>query len=60
MSDSVSFAKQLVRQARLGLAPGVAFGPEGEGYLRWCFASSIERLQDGVRRFQQGLDRLSS
>jgi aspartate/methionine/tyrosine aminotransferase len=55
MTDSVKFAKKLVRDAKLGLAPGAAFGPEGEGYLRWCFASSIERLQDGVNRFQRGL-----
>ena len=53
--DSVSVAKQLVREQKLGLAPGVAFGAEGEGYLRWCFASSIERLQRGVSRFEAGL-----
>lgn len=54
VKDSVNFAKQLVRDQKLGLAPGVAFGPEGEGYLRWCFASSIERLTEGVDRFQKG------
>ena len=32
-------AKRLVAEAGLGLAPGAAFGPEGEGWLRWCFAS---------------------
>ncbi len=55
VTDSVGFAKQLVREEKLGLAPGVAFGPEGEGYLRWCFASSIERLEDGANRLRQGL-----
>ncbi len=55
VTDSVGFAKQLVRDAKLGLAPGVAFGPEGEGYLRWCFASSVQRLEDGVVRFKKGL-----
>jgi aspartate/methionine/tyrosine aminotransferase len=41
----------LVRQVGLGLAPGVAFGPEGEGWLRWCFASrDPERLSRGVER----------
>jgi aspartate/methionine/tyrosine aminotransferase len=50
-NDSMSLAKQLVRQAGLGLAPGVAFGPEGEGWLRWCFASrDPERLSRGVER----------
>ena len=55
MTDSVSFAKQLVTTARLGLAPGVAFGPEGEGYLRWCFASSVARLAEGIERLKTGL-----
>ena len=55
MADSVSFAKQLVKTARLGLAPGAAFGPEGEGYLRWCFASSQARLAEGVERLKSGL-----
>ncbi|HRO61771.1 MAG TPA: pyridoxal phosphate-dependent aminotransferase, partial [Burkholderiaceae bacterium] len=39
--DSLELAKALVSQARVGLAPGVAFGPEGEGFLRWCFARPV-------------------
>jgi aspartate/methionine/tyrosine aminotransferase len=50
LTDSLAFCKQLVREARLGLAPGSAFGPEGEGFVRWCFASERERLADGVAR----------
>jgi aspartate/methionine/tyrosine aminotransferase len=46
-----------VREARLGLAPGSAFGPEGEGFVRWCFAASEERLADGVSRLRTFLDR---
>jgi len=34
--DSVALARRLVQTAGLGLAPGAAFGPEGEGWLRWC------------------------
>lgn len=50
-ADSLAFAKRLVADAGLGLAPGVAFGPEAEGWLRWCFASNDpERLVDGVNR----------
>jgi aspartate/methionine/tyrosine aminotransferase len=50
-NDSMALAKRLVRQVGLGLAPGVAFGPEGEGWLRWCFASrDPERLSRGVER----------
>jgi aspartate/methionine/tyrosine aminotransferase len=55
MTDSLAFCKRLVREAKLGLAPGVAFGPEGEGFVRWCFASSGERLAEGVARLARAL-----
>ncbi|HEY3180467.1 MAG TPA: pyridoxal phosphate-dependent aminotransferase [Casimicrobiaceae bacterium] len=53
LGDSLTFCKQLVREARLGLAPGSAFGPEGEGFVRWCFASDLTRLAEGVARFSR-------
>ncbi|HJV87359.1 MAG TPA: pyridoxal phosphate-dependent aminotransferase [Noviherbaspirillum sp.] len=53
--DTLDLCKKLVREAKLGLAPGNAFGPEGEGYIRWCFASSLERLEDGVGRLERFL-----
>ncbi len=54
--DSLALAKQLVVEAGLGLAPGVAFGPEAEGWLRWCFASrEPARLVDGVQRLERFL-----
>jgi aspartate/methionine/tyrosine aminotransferase len=55
VSDSLAFCKRLVREQGLGLAPGAAFGPEGEGYVRWCFAAGEERLADGVRRLAASL-----
>lgn len=49
--DSLAFAKRLVQEAGVGIAPGAAFGPEGEGWLRWCFASrEPARLEEGVKR----------
>jgi aspartate/methionine/tyrosine aminotransferase len=56
MSDSLAFCKHLVREQGLGLAPGAAFGPEGEGFVRWCFAASDERLAEGIRRLRLGLE----
>jgi len=54
--DSLAFAKRLVVDAGLGLAPGAAFGSEGEGWLRWCFASrEPERLRLGVERLKSAL-----
>jgi aspartate/methionine/tyrosine aminotransferase len=57
VTDSVDFCRRLVMEARLGLAPGIAFGLEGEGFVRWCFASSETRLAAGVDRLQTWLSR---
>ena len=48
--DSLELAKALAREARIGLAPGIAFGPECEGYLRWCIARPPATLHRGVER----------
>ena len=54
--DSLAFAKRLVTEAGLGLAPGAAFGDEAEGWLRWCFASNDPgRLTLGVERLSRFL-----
>jgi aspartate/methionine/tyrosine aminotransferase len=51
--DSLQVAKRLVAEAGLGLAPGNAFAPEAQGWLRWCFASKdLSRLGQGVERLQ--------
>src|SRR4051812_41596347 len=55
MADSLAFCKELVRRHGLGLAPGAAFGPAGEGYVRWCFAAELEKLADGVARLRRAL-----
>jgi aspartate/methionine/tyrosine aminotransferase len=55
VDDSLAFCRRLVTEHGLGLAPGAAFGPEGEGFVRWCFAASEERLADGVARLERAL-----
>ena len=57
VADSLGFCKELVHQAGLGLAPGSAFGPEGAGFVRWCFAATDDRLGEGVRRLRGFLRR---
>lgn len=52
--DSLALAKQLVAEAGLGLAPGSAFAPQAQGWLRWCFASKEPA------RLVQGVDRLAA
>jgi len=55
VTDSLAFCKRLVREHGLGLAPGSAFGPEGEGFVRWCFAADEAKLADGVARLRRAL-----
>ncbi len=52
--DSLALAKRLVLEAGIGLAPGNAFAPQAQGWLRWCFASK------DVARLRQGVDRLAT
>ncbi|BBP96632.1 aminotransferase [Burkholderia sp. SFA1] len=53
--NSLDLCKALVREAGLGLAPGSAFGPEGEGFVRWCYACDPARLDAGVERLRRFL-----
>ncbi|MBU6320781.1 MAG: pyridoxal phosphate-dependent aminotransferase [Alphaproteobacteria bacterium] len=55
--NSLDLAKRLIREAGLGLAPGAAFGPEGEGWLRWCIATAPARLEQGLSRLETWLAR---
>ncbi|MBL8310601.1 MAG: pyridoxal phosphate-dependent aminotransferase [Burkholderiales bacterium] len=55
LTDSLAFCQRLVSEHGLGLAPGAAFGDEGEGFVRWCFASDLARLDRAVERFARGL-----
>ncbi len=56
MTNSLEFCKRAVREAHVGLAPGSAFGPEGEGFFRLCFASTLPRLETAMDRLAQLLD----
>ena len=56
LTDSLDLAKKLVTRHGVAVAPGVAFGSAGEGWLRVCFAQSaplmeraMQRLRDGIR-----------
>jgi aspartate/methionine/tyrosine aminotransferase len=55
VADSLAFCKRLVAGYGLGLAPGAAFGPQGEGYVRWCFAAGEDKLAEGIARLRRAL-----
>jgi aspartate aminotransferase len=50
LSDSLSFAKELLAATGVGLAPGAAFGEGGEGHLRLCFAAGLPTLEQALDR----------
>lgn len=56
-ADSRALALRLVDEAGIGAAPGSAFGPGGEGYLRLCFARAPEEIAEATRRFARWLTR---
>lgn len=51
--DSAAFTGALVRGTGVALAPGVGFGPDGEGHIRLCFASSEATLREALSRLQR-------
>jgi aspartate/methionine/tyrosine aminotransferase len=56
-ADSRALALRLIDEAGIGAAPGSAFGPGGEGYLRLCFARAPEEIAEATRRFARWLAR---
>lgn len=55
--DSFAFAKRLLMETKVGLAPGVAFGAGGEGNLRICYASKREIVEEAMFRMAKFLSR---
>jgi aminotransferase len=57
---SKEFALKLLQQEKVACVPGSAFGASGEGYVRCCFATALDRIQvatERMARFVQGLTR---
>ena len=52
MRDSLAFAKEALRRTKVGLAPGSAFGPMGEGFLRLCFARDPQQVGEAIERLR--------
>jgi aspartate/methionine/tyrosine aminotransferase len=48
----------LLNEAGVATLPGTAFGPHGEGYIRFCFANSIANIERALPRVAAALARL--
>jgi len=58
-ADSSAFAFEILEQAKVGVTPGVDFGRNGEGYLRFSYANSLENITEALRRLEAFLARRS-
>ena len=55
-SDSYKLAFDILEKAHVGVSPGIDFGKNGEGYLRFSYANSLENIEEGMDRLQRYLE----
>jgi aspartate/methionine/tyrosine aminotransferase len=48
--DSFKFAFEILKEAKVGVTPGIDFGKNAEGYLRFSYANSLENIKEGMER----------
>jgi len=53
--DSYSFAFEVLENAKVGITPGVDFGSNAEGYVRFSYANSLENIREGLNRVEKYL-----
>ncbi len=53
--DSFELAFDILEVARVGCTPGIDFGTNAEGYLRFSYANSLENIDEGMRRLERYL-----
>jgi len=56
--DSYRLAFDILEKAHVGVAPGIDFGPNGEGYLRFSYANSLDNIKEGMERLAKYLNAL--
>lgn len=53
--DSYRFAFDVLEHAKVGITPGVDFGTNGEGYVRFSYANSLKNIEEGLQRLESYL-----
>ena len=57
--NSLKFAFDILENAHVGITPGIDFGSEGEGYVRFSYANSLDRIREGLNRLDHYLHQRS-
>jgi aminotransferase len=55
--DDEQFAEQLLREEKVGVVPGRAFGPSGIGHVRCCYATAYEEIVEAMDRIERFMGR---
>ncbi len=55
---SIEFAKLLVTDAQVAVSPGVGFGPDGDGHVRFALIENEQRTTQAIRNLKRGLPKL--
>jgi len=58
-TDSYKLAFDILAKSHVAVAPGIDFGSNAEGFLRFSYANSLENIAEGMRRLKDYLARLS-
>jgi aminotransferase len=58
--DETAFAERLLAEERVGVVPGVAFGPSGAGHVRVCYATAYEQIVEAMDRIERFVGRCRS
>ena len=56
-NDSYKLAFDILERAHVGVTPGIDFGSNGEGYIRFSYANSMDNIKEGLNRLQTYLER---
>ncbi|HAX69433.1 MAG TPA: pyridoxal phosphate-dependent aminotransferase [Anaerolineales bacterium] len=55
--DDETFAEKLLREEQVAVVPGNAFGPGGDGFVRACYATSYEQIEEALHRMEKFMNR---
>jgi aminotransferase len=55
--DDETFAETLLREEGVAVVPGNAFGPGGEGFVRACYATAYEKIEEALHRMERFMSR---
>ncbi|MBQ1703745.1 MAG: aminotransferase class I/II-fold pyridoxal phosphate-dependent enzyme, partial [Oscillospiraceae bacterium] len=56
--SSDEFSTRLLKEEKVAVIPGSAFGAGGEGFVRMCYASSVANIETALDRMGRFLERL--